>query len=1272
MKAKLPGNEGERLKVLAGYAIMGTPPEPDLDAITALAAVICGTPISLISLVGKTQAWVKALTGYGSFGEILREASFCAHNLEGTDLLVVPDASLDPRFADNPFVTGEPRIRFYASAPIVTRDGQTLGALCVVDRVPRQLEEGQLQALRVLSRQVMTALELRRELAERDRRVAELRMLEACIGRLNDMMLITEADPIGEPGPRITYVNDAFLQRTGYARAEVMGRSPRFLQGPKTDRPTLDRIRAALAAQAPIREVVLNYTKSGEEYWVELDITPLKDSGGRVTHYGAVQRDITTRMRDEAALKENTLRLEASEIEYRMLFANHPQPMWIIDLETLGFLEVNAAARRHYGYSAEEFRGMKVLDMRTPEDAAELARHPERLNSDSTRVVRSRHLRKDGTPLEMEVTSSRIVFDGRPARLAMMVDITQRVQVERAAERANRALQMLSRCNELLIRVDDEPRLLAAICQVAVEIGDVRLAWVGYASQDEGQMIVPQALAGYNHGYVEQLDLSWSEGCATADRPCARTIRQAQTIVIPDLAASATFRPWLEAARERGYAGLVTLPLKDGGRAFGVLALYSAEARDLPAEEVKLLQELADNLAAGILNIRARLERRRTTEAVLAMSRGVSLSSGQQFFEQLARHLVEALGAEVGLIGEHLPGSPGTIRTLGVVIGGKTEPNFDYALDGTPCANLQGADVWLEGNGVCTRYPQVPLLAELKIEAYLAVNLVDTAGAKIGLMCVEFRQPITQPDFPISILKIFAARAAAELQRLRDAAQTREQADMLDKAQDAILVLTLDHRITFWNKSCERVYGWTAREAVGRSVFGLLNAEEAGFQPAMDHLLKTGEWAGELTQRRKDGQKLAVEIRLTLVRDAAGAPKSILAINTDITERRRLEQQFLRAQRMESIGTLAGGIAHDLNNLLAPITMGVDLLSRLEKNPKSLAILESMQRSAKRGADLVKQVLSFARGVEGVRSAQQIEPILREIESIVANTFPRNINLETQIPRDLWSIVADPTQLNQVLLNLCVNARDAMPEGGRLELAAYNIEVDAQIASLNRALTPGRYVVLQVTDNGSGIPPAIIDRIFEPFFTTKEIGKGTGLGLSTVMSIVRSHGGTVNVYSEPNKGTVFKIYLPAQANPDADNRQGGELEKFPRGNGELILVVDDESSILDMARQALETFGYRVATAGDGAEAVALYAQRKDEIAAVLTDMMMPVMDGLALIAALRRIKPDVLIVAASGLNANGNLTRALNLGVHHFLAKPYAVEAMLQAFRKALAHPAK
>jgi PAS domain S-box-containing protein len=550
------------------------------------------------------------------------------------------------------------------------------------------------------------------------------------------------------------------------------------------------------------------------------------------------------------------------------------------------------------------------------------------------------------------------------------------------------------------------------------------------------------------------------------------------------------------------------------------------------------------------------------------------------------------------------------------------------------------------------------------------MNLLDTAGQPIGLLCVEFRRPTARTDFLASTMQIFAGRAASELQRQRTEARTREQAEMLDKARDAILVRDLNHRITYWNKSAERLYGWTSAEALGQFIFELLKQDEAAFHRAMEHLLSAGEWAGEIAQVRKDGQKLAVEARWTLVRDDAGQPKAVLAINTDITDRRKVEQQFLRAQRMESLGTLAGGIAHDLNNLLAPITMGVDLLSRLDPSPKSVAILDSMQRSAKRGADLVKQVLSFARGVEGTRTPQQVDTILREVESMARNTFPRNITIELKVKPNLWPVLADATQLNQVLLNLCVNSRDAMPNGGHLELAAYNVDLDAQGAALNRALTPGRYVVMQVTDNGTGIPPAIIDRIFEPFFTTKEVGKGTGLGLSTVLSIVRSHGGAVNVYSEPNQGSVFKIYLPAQPEVAAGGETRDAADKFPRGNGELILVVDDEASIQDIVRQALETFGYRVATAGDGAEAVALFAQRQGEVALVLTDMMMPVMDGLALISALRRIDPDVLIVAASGLNANGNLSRALNMGVSHFLAKPYAVDVMLQTFRKALAAP--
>ena len=504
----------------------------------------------------------------------------------------------------------------------------------------------------------------------------------------------------------------------------------------------------------------------------------------------------------------------------------------------------------------------------------------------------------------------------------------------------------------------------------------------------------------------------------------------------------------------------------------------------------------------------------------------------------------------------------------------------------------------------------------------------------------------------------------------RRAAEERlqEQAALLDKAQDAILVRDLEHRILYWNRSAERLYGWTAAEAVGRSVRELLYRDATAFDEATRNAFACGEWVGEIEQYTKAGEKLSVEGHWTLVRDDRGNPKSILAINTDITQRKKLEQQFLRAQRMESIGTLAGGIAHDLNNLLAPISMGVDLLRRHQQDPKAHTIIDTIGRSAKRGADLVKQVLSFARGVEGERVSIQVNPLIGEIASIVGNTFPKNIRLDTGISGGVWLIRGDPTQVNQVVLNLAVNARDAMPEGGTLTITAENVEVDEQYAVMNRTVSPGRYVVISVTDTGWGIPREIMDRIFDPFFTTKEIGKGTGLGLSTVMGIVRSHGGFVNVYSEPGKGTTFKIYLPAQGGDESGiQKREASVEQFPRGNGELILVVDDEASILDITKQTLEAFGYGVITADDGAQAIGQFALTRDRVKLVLTDMMMPVMDGPALIAALRRIDPHVRIIAASGLNANGNVAKAANLGVKHFLPKPYSADTLLVALQRVL-----
>jgi len=437
------------------------------------------------------------------------------------------------------------------------------------------------------------------------------------------------------------------------------------------------------------------------------------------------------------------------------------------------------------------------------------------------------------------------------------------------------------------------------------------------------------------------------------------------------------------------------------------------------------------------------------------------------------------------------------------------------------------------------------------------------------------------------------------------------------------------------------------------------------FQTADRLVRETGAWNGEIQMASKTGHRLLIDCRWTLLRDSKGQPRSILAIDTDVTERRKLELQFLRAQRMESIGTLAGGIAHDLNNVLAPILMSIELLRMDLGSEERQEILDTIETSARRGADMVSQVLSFARGVEGQRLVLQARHLVRDVAKIASETFPKNIEVRTQIPSDLHPVTGDPTQIHQVLINLCVNSRDAMPRGGVLTLTARNLLVDEQYAGLSGEATPGPYVLIEVADTGTGIPPEIQEKIFDPFFTTKEPGKGTGLGLSTSLAIVRSHGGFIRVESEVGNGSKVTVCLPATtARVAADERP---VPALPRGSGELVLVVDDEASVRQITRQTLESFGYRVLTANDGAEAVALYAARKDEIAVVLTDMMMPIMDGPASIQVMLRINPAARIIGASGLNADGPASRASSVGIRHFLPKPYNAETLLKTMQEIL-----
>ena len=572
---------------------------------------------------------------------------------------------------------------------------------------------------------------------------------------------------------------------------------------------------------------------------------------------------------------------------------------------------------------------------------------------------------------------------------------------------------------------------------------------------------------------------------------------------------------------------------------------------------------------------------------------------------------------------------------------------------------LREAMPWQEEKGLFEVYREVVETGEpAEMEIHHTTDILDN-WFHVMAVRVENGVAVTYRDI--------TERKEAE-QRIR------EQAQFLDKARDAILAHDMEGRIAYWNKSAERLTGWSKDEILGKWAHQCLYDpdEEDKLRQCHETMMEEGEWTGELRVRTKDDEERIVESRWSLVRDSAGDPKHVLVINTDITERKRLESQFLRSQRMESIGRLVGGIAHDLGNLLVPITLGVKVLKRRvdDGDEKVAQTLSMIRKSAERGSDMVEQVLAFARGVEGERVALQPATVVDEVEEMTEETFPEDIEVRTHTEEDLLPIVGDATQIQQVLMNLCVNARDAMPTGGTLSIEARTVTFSESDARRNIDAEPGPYVCIEVQDTGTGMPDDVVDKVFEPFFSTKEEGDGTGLGLSTAYSIIQSHDGFLDVESEEGVGTTFWMYLPVaeeEAKPQSGENGAEETERLPSGGeGERVLVVDDEEFVLESARQTLESAGYEVRTALDAAATLRLVEEEGEAVDIVVTDLRMPGMSGLELIRTLRDRHPTLPIVAASGV-ADGRTEEALDAGAQTFLAKPFSEEKLRGALREAL-----
>lgn len=934
-----------------------------------------------------------------------------------------------------------------------------------------------------------------------DRRLAEeqLLMLGKAAESSGEAIFLTDPEGI------FTFVNPEFTRLYGYAAEEVLGKvTPQILKSGTMKQKEYENFWRAIGHREVVRKEFVNRRKDGSLLDIEAAVNPIVDEGGITRGYLAIQRDITARRRQEEALL-------AAEEKFRGLVEQSLVGIYIIQNDR--FQYINPTFADIFGYSQEEILALdstlKVVD---PADRSRVEHNIRKRIEGRVKSIRYqfRGIRKGGDRIDVEVNGTVTTFQGKPAVIGTLLDVTQRKRAEKELQRVNRALETITECNQAMVRASGEKELLHEVCDIVVRRGGYRLAWIGYAEAAGGRRIMPVARAGYDRGYVKSLALS-AEDSDRGRGPAGRALREGTPFAVQDVETDPSFRLWRSEAVKRRYGSVVGLPLMFKGRTLGVMVIYAEERHAFDATEVHLLNELANDLSYGIVTMRTRSEHNRAMEKI------------------------------------------------------------------------------------------------------------------------------------------------------------REQAELLDIATDAIIVRAVDGTVTYWNKGAERLYKWSSTEAMGKDLESLLKRDhEPGGGIALQTVLADGAWAGEMEQTTKDDVPVVVESRWTLVRNEAGKPESILIVNTDITAKKRLEAQFMRAQRMEGIGTLAGGIAHDLNNVLAPILMAIEILKTKYPDEQSAQILATIEGSAVRGADMVKQVLTFARGIEGERIVLNPRHLVREMEKIGRETFPKSIHIVGDIPKESWMIRGDATQLHQVLLNLCVNARDAMPTGGTLRIGLEKAVLDAQYARMHPEAKPGQYVVLVVGDSGTGIPAENINKIFEPFFTTKAVGHGTGLGLSTVHTIVRSHGGFTNVYSEVEKGTTFRVYLPAVLSADAGERASLQ-RSLPAGHGELILVVDDELSIRQITAETLEAYGYRVISAADGTEALAIYARQGGEISLVLTDVLMPFMDGPATIRALRRINPKIKIIAASGLTAHEKNAELPSSQVKAFLTKPYTAQKLLETIRAVL-----
>jgi two-component system cell cycle sensor histidine kinase/response regulator CckA len=802
---------------------------------------------------------------------------------------------------------------------------------------------------------------------------------------------------------------------------------------------------------------------------------------------------------------------------FGLLFENYPTPMWLYDLETLAFVDVNNATIQQYGYSRDEFLSMTIRDIRPEEDVARLDQHVARPRPKWQQSGEWRHRLKDGRVIDVAITSHTLEYDGRTCALVTAQDISAAKQAEAEARRYTRLYAMLSQVNQTIVRIKEREKLFARVCEVAAEHGDFLLAWIAHVERETGR-IMPLAFAGAETDYLKY----FTENVRTLDTmrgPTSVALREGRIAFSQDIENDPTMNNARLVALAHGFRSAASIPIRQQGDVVGALTLYSAEPNFFTEHEQAMLDEIGGDLSFALDAMQAEAERRRAEEALTQQAKTV---------------------------------------------------------------------------------------------------------------------------------------------RLQTAA--------LEAAANAIVITDRHGMIQWANPAFSTLTGYTLQEAIGKNPRELLRSgrhEREFYRKLWGTILSGNVWQGEMINRRKDGTLYLEEQTITPVRDEHGKITHFVAIKHDVTREREMQTQAQRQERLAAVGQLAAGIAHDFNNIMAVIVLYSQMTARSPLlSDRERERLATIHDQAQHGARMIQQILDFSRRSVVERRPMDLLPLLKEHVKLLQRTLPEHIEVRFHVGPGKYIVRCDPTRIQQTIMNLAVNARDAMAAGGTLEIGLDEITVEEGQAPLP-AMEAGVWVRLRVSDTGTGIPEELVERIFEPFFTTKAPGHGTGLGLAQVHGIVGEHGGHIAVDSQLGEGTTFTVYLPALPSL-GDEQPMSEFDTLPRGNGERVLVVEDNAEVQTALVEVLEHLNYRAIRAADGESALKILfshasgegtdhtgAGIEEPIQLVLTDIVMPKMGGIDLVHALRERGYTMPVILITGHPLDANTNGLSSLGVSAWIAKP-------------------